>query len=263
MKRSVGGAGLVALVVLQVALVPGAVAAQRARAETPSPLAPLLAAALGGGTDAEVDAAIDALRVRADERATAALVSLTRHRRIGARRRAYLALASLRGLEARAAVSSGLSDTDPGIRGLCARALGDMSAHEALPRLFLALERGVHDATRSIGALASEAELARYHAQLERAPLGAMLDGYARIVRRPDLSWELKQDVLHRLFEVSGLEVRSFLVQWHRELPATAPAALRSDLERSIRRIPLRPRERPAAPITPGSTPAASSRVAP
>jgi hypothetical protein len=116
------------------------------------------------------------------------------------------------------------------------------------PRLFLALERGVHDATRSIGALVTEAELPRYHSHLERVPLGAMLEGYARIVRRPDLSWELKQDVLHRLFEVSGLEVRGFLVQWHRELPASAPAALRADLERSIRRIPLRPRVRPVAP---------------
>lgn len=219
-------------------------------------------AALAGGTDAEVDAAIDALRERADEAATDALVSLTRHRRVGARRRAYLALASLRGPQAREAVSRGLSDADASIRGLCARSLGEMGAHEALPRLFLALERGVHDATRSIGALVGEDELPRYHGHLGRVPLGAMLEGYARVVRRSDLSWELKQDVLHRLFEVSGLEVRGFLVQWHRELPTSAPAELRADLERSIRRIPLRPRVRPGQTAQPGQ-PAAAADAAP
>jgi len=258
---------VLALALLLTPATAGAQARQRGPA-TP-PLAPLVDAALGGGSDAEVDAAIDALRERADEASTPALVSLTQHRRVGARRRAYLALAALRGPEARAAVAAGLSDADASIRGLCARALGEMGAREALPRLFVALERGVHDATRSIGALATEADLARYHTHLERVPLGAMLEGYGRIVRRADLSWELKQDILHRLFEVSGLEVRGFLVQWHRELPATAPATLREDLERSIRRIPLRPRERtarpaaqPAAAATPAQ-PAAAATPAP
>lgn len=243
------------LLLLTVPMVAGAQG--RPRSQPLPPLAPLVDAALGGGTDAEVDAAIDALRERADEAATPALVSLTQHRRLGARRRAYLALGSLRGPAARAAVSAGLSDADASIRSLCARALGEMGAHEALPRLFLALERGVHDAARSIGSLASEADLARYHTHLERVPLGAMLEGYGRIVRRADLSWALKQDVLHRLFEVSGLEVRGFLVQWHRELPASAPVALREDLERSIRRIPLRPRERGPRPAAPAAAPAA------
>lgn len=242
---------VLSLLVLTAPAVAGAQA--RPRSQPLPPLAPLVEAALGGGTDAEVDAAIDALRERADEAAAPALVSLTQHRRLGARRRAYLALASLRGPAARDAVSAGLSDADASIRSLCARALGEMGAHEALPRLFLALERGVHDATRSIGSLASEADLTRYHTHLERVPLGAMLEGYGRIVRRADLSWALKQDILHRLFEVSGLEVRGFLVQWHRELPASAPVALREDLERSIRRIPLRPRERAARPAAPAA----------
>lgn len=243
---------LACVLALLALLTPCQLAAQgRSRPAAAPPLAPLVEAALAGGPDAEVDAAIDALRARADEAATPALVSLTQHRRLGARRRAYLALASLRGPEARAAVSAGLSDADASIRSLCARALGEMGAHEALPRLFLALERGVNDATQSIGSLASEADLPRYHAHLERVPLGAMLEGYGRIVRRADLSWALKRDILHRLFEVSGLEVRGFLVQWHRELPASAPAELREDLERSIRRIPLRPRERGARPAAP------------
>ncbi len=255
-------AALATCLALALPWVSGKATAQRTRPAPTAALAPLVDAALAGGTDAEVDAAIDALRERADEGATAALVSLTLHRRVGARRRAYLALASLRGPDAREAVSRGLSDADASIRGLCARALGEMGAHEALPRLFLALERGVHDATRSIGALVSEAELPRYDGHLERVPLGAMLEGYARIVRRADLSWELKQGVLHRLFEVSGLEVRGFLVQWHRELPASAPASLRADLERSIRRIPLRPRVRPGQPGQPPQ-PAQPANAAP
>ncbi|MCA9576600.1 MAG: hypothetical protein R3B40_01745 [Polyangiales bacterium] len=215
--------------------------------DTAGDLDALIGRALGGESDAEVDAAIDALRDRADARAVPALVSLSRHRRAGARRRAYLALAALRNDVARDAVSGGLSDVDASVRSVCARALGDMDARAALPRLFTALERGVHDAARSIGALAREEDLPRFHVHLGTIPLSAMLEGYARIVRRTDISWDQKRDVLHRLFEVAGLEVRGFLAQWLRELPASAPAALRADLERSIRRIPLRPRARGGA----------------
>jgi hypothetical protein len=230
----------------------------RAGGQDAPPLADLIAAALGGGSDASVDAALDALRERADERSVDALISLARHRRAGARRRAYLALATLRAGVARDAVARGLSDVDPGVRSVAARALGDMGAQEALPQLFVALERGVHDAARSIGALARSGDLPRFHAQLGAAPLPAMLEGYARLVRRADLSWGDKQDILHRLFEVSGLLVRAFLVQWHHDLPAAAPAELRGDLERSIRRIPLRPRARAATPApTPATTGAA------
>lgn len=244
-------AALSVLVVLS-GSVPAPVAAQRAVTEarstdTAGDLDALIGRALGGESDAEVDAAIDALRDRADARAVPALVSLSRHRRAGARRRAYLALAALRNDVARDAVSGGLSDVDASVRSVCARALGDMDARAALPRLFTALERGVHDAARSIGALAREEDLPRFHVHLGTIPLSAMLEGYARIVRRTDISWDQKRDVLHRLFEVAGLEVRGFLAQWLRELPASAPAALRADLERSIRRIPLRPRARGGA----------------
>ena len=267
-RRAAGGPRLFVLCVslaLTAVATPLAARAQGAstraatpRAQRPDPaptLESLIAAAVAGGSDASVDAALDALRERGDERASEALVSLTTHRRVGARRRAYLALAALRGERARDAVSKGLSDIDGGIRSLCARALGEMGAREALPRLFLALERGVHDAARSIGALADEEQLPRFHAQLGRVPLGPMLEGYGRLVRRTDVSWAAKQDILHRLFEVSGLEVRGFLVQWHRELPTSAPEGLRADLERSIRRIPLRPRSR--ALVAPSSAPEA------
>jgi hypothetical protein len=161
---------------------------------------------------------------------------------------------------ARDAVVHGLSDIDPSVRAVAARALGDMGAHDALPQLFSALERGVHDAARSIGALAREADLPRFHAHLGTVPLSAMLEGYGRLVRRADVSWAQKQDILHRLFEVSGLQVRGFLVQWHHDLPTGAPADLRADLERSIRRIPLRPRVRDTGGAT---TPASSSSSAP
>ena len=124
-------AALATCLALALPWVSGKATAQRTRPAPTAALAPLVDAALAGGTDAEVDAAIDALRERADEGATAALVSLTLHRRVGARRRAYLALASLRGPDAREAVSRGLSDADASIRGLCARALGEMGAHEA------------------------------------------------------------------------------------------------------------------------------------
>jgi hypothetical protein len=114
-----------------------------------------------------------------------------------------------------------------------------MGATESLARLFRALERGVHDATRSIGTLVSDAELPRYHGYLGRIPLAAMLEGYTHIVGRPDLSWDVKRDVLHRLIEVSGPDVRRFLVEWHEALPRRAPESFRVELERSIRRIPV------------------------
>ncbi len=217
-------------------------AAGRAQAETET----LIQAALAGGDDDAVDAALDALRERPDPAALEALLSLTSHRRVGARRRAYLALGALSTPESRQTVARGLADPNPAVRNLCARILAEIGHPSDLPRLFLALDRGVLDATKAIGALGDQAALERFHSHLGTIPLAVMLDGYGRFVRRADIAWSTKADILHRLFEVAGLEVRAFLVQWHRDLPASAPSTLRLDLERSIRRIPLRPRPRRA-----------------
>lgn len=221
-----------------------------------------LTAILGrGGPDAEIHAAIDALGELGDPSALDALTPYTRHRRVAARRRAYMAIARIgrhtEDASPRRAVVAvlrrGLRDVEAPVRDACARAFVHLPpeiAQPAVEDLFTALGLGVHGAAASLGAIAPTSALARYDGHLGRLPIGTMLEGYTRFVRRHDIPVEAKRAIGQRLEEVAGLSVRAFFVAWRRDMGDETPQALRAQVERSIRRIPTandpRLRRRPA-----------------
>ncbi|MEJ7735259.1 MAG: HEAT repeat domain-containing protein, partial [Polyangiaceae bacterium] len=96
-----------------------------------------------GTTAALAKQAIEALGAIGVASASAAIRPYIRHRTPEVRRAAVRALAGTKGPEALAAWREGLRGDDGMVRGFSATGIGNAGAHEALPDLFLALDRNV------------------------------------------------------------------------------------------------------------------------
>jgi hypothetical protein len=203
---------------------------------------PHLARVLRSGRSDEVtNRALTALRGLAHPSAIDVLVEFTHHRRAGARRLAYQALAAIQDRRVPALLEQGLRDSDRNVRATCARSLGEIGANQSVGTLFLAFDRGVVEAAISIGKLGSRQQLTQFNEHLGNMPLSVMLSGYTEFVRRSDLPDEVKIDIIGRLGEVSGPMVRVFLQRYLDTLPTRGRAAnsrLRTVVIDTLRRIP-------------------------
>ncbi len=209
-------------------------------------IVPYLAELLRAGQpDPITDRALEALGGLAHPSAIEVLEEFTRHRRIGARLRAYRALAAIRDPRVVPLVERGLRDPERTVRAAVAVALGEMGARKSLDVLFRAFEAGVVEAALSIGKLGDAGAVERFHQHLGRRPLGVMLSGYEGFLLRRDVPLDVKKDIVTRLGEVSGPMVRSFLQQILDRLPPTRPRKQREELRKlvrvTIRRIPPAP----------------------
>lgn len=191
-----------------------------------------------GQPDPITDRALEALAVLAHPDAIEVLTFFTHHRRVGARRRAYEALAAIDDPRIRPILETGLSDSDRSIRGATALALGEMGARESLDVLFRAFERGVVEAAIAIGKLGDRRSVERFSEHLGRRPLAIMLSGYGEFLRRDDISNEVKSEIVARLGEVSGPMVKRFLQDYLTTFSERDGSDLRRQVEETIRRIP-------------------------
>ena len=203
---------------------------------------PHLARVLRSGRSDEVtNRALTALRGLAHPSAIDVLVEFTHHRRAGARRLAYQALAAIQDRRVPALLEQGLRDSDRNVRATCARALGEIGANQSVGTLFLAFDRGVVEAAIAIGKLGNRQHLTTFNEHLGNMPLSVMLSGYTEFVRRSDLADDVKIDIIGRLGEVSGPMVRVFLQRYLDTLPTRGRAAnsrLRTVVIDTLRRIP-------------------------
>lgn len=203
------------------------------------PLADLLRS---GPTDHISDRALNALKIIAEPDSIEVLTELTNHRRVGARRRAYQALAAIDDRRIRPLLERGLRDSDRGVRGAAALALGSTGAKQSLDLLFRAFERGVIEAAIAVGKLGDDASVERFHGYLGQQPLGVMLSGYNEFLRRDDIAINVKKAIVERLGEVAGIMVRRFLDDYSRTFPETtrnrALQELKTLVETTVRRIP-------------------------
>lgn len=209
------------------------------RPEVVPPLADLIRS---GQPDVITDRAIQALERIADPSAIDVLTELLQHRRPGARRRAYVALAAIEDPRVRLLLERGLRDSDRSVRGAAALALGELGAKESLELLFRAFERNVVEAAIALGQLGDGAAVERYHAFLGQEPLGVMLTGYDAFLRREDIAIDVKKAIVDRLGEVAGVTVRRFLQDYLRSFPDRirdrGPRELKALVEQTIARIP-------------------------
>ena len=222
------------------------------RPEVIGPLADLLRA---GQPDPITDRALEALGALGHPAAIEVLTVFTHHRRVGARRRAYEALAAIDDRRVIPILETGLSDSERTVRATAALALGEKGARQSLDILFRAFERGVVEAAIAIGKLGGEQHVERFTEHLGQRPLAIMLSGYHEFLRRDDISNEVKSEIVGRLGEVSGPMVKRFLQEYLGTFPEPSrrrrPSDLQQQVEETIRRIP----DEPAA-TTPAQAPA-------
>jgi hypothetical protein len=190
-----------------------------------------------GHTDAVTDRALETLGTLGTPAAGTVLGQYAHHRRVGARARAFTALARVAGSDRvlRELVASGLRDSAPEVRAAAARALETLKATEATPVLLKALGRGVPEAAVTLGAIGDVSSLDGYNAYLRKQPLDVMLTGYERYLLRPDLNEKVKLDVIARLEDVSGPAVLRFMSALARR--PQLPAAVRQAASASTLRI--------------------------
>lgn len=202
------------------------------------PLAELLRS---GQSDVITDSALEALQRLAMPQALDVLSEFTHHRRVGARRRAYAAIAAVRDdRRVPALLEQGLRDSDRNIREECAQALGRIGARGSIEMLFRAFERGVLGAAEAIGRLGGEAEVNRFNAFLGRVPISVMLGGYDQFLQRRDISDAVKIDIIGRLREVSGRLVCQSLLTFRDTLPPPGrqpPTDLRRTLTQALDQV--------------------------
>ena len=204
---------------------------------------PIAALLRSGRRDRITDRALNALKVLAAPQAIDVLAEFRNHRRPGARRRAYQALAAIEDRRVPGLLERGLRDSDRTVRGAAALALGEVGSDANLEVLFLAFERNVVEAAIAIGKLGDNESVARYTESLGREPLGVMLSGYHEFLRRDDISSAKKTEVIERLGEVSGTMVRRFLQEYLGTFPEgrirnETLRELKDVVEQTIRRIP-------------------------
>lgn len=241
---------------------------------------PTIADLLRSGPPDEVtDQALDALAALSHPSAMEVLVATTNHRRVDARRRAYVAISTINHRDRPALLEECLSDSDRAIRGLCALSLGDIGSKRSLDILFRAFERGVVEAAISIGKLGDEEDIDRFDTYLGQQPLPIMLSGYKEFLSRNDINKKRKiqvvtgaceaelearkrdqamidrgrtptrdpnevlcePDRLYGLGEIGGPAVRRFLFDYLGTFPENGESELQRAVEETIRRIPEDP----------------------
>ncbi|MEZ4254388.1 MAG: HEAT repeat domain-containing protein [Polyangiales bacterium] len=202
-----------------------------------------------GQTDAVTDRILAALGGLARPTAIDVIEPFTRHRRTGARLAAYRALAGIKSPRVAPMVARGLSDSDRTVRAASAVALGEMGAKETVPTLFRAFDRGVVEAAESIGSLGDAAAVTKFHESLGTQRLSVMLGGYKRFLARTDIAVAVKQDILTRLGEVAGPEIKQFMLA----LVAAPPKAWNPKLARIARDTANRIPDRKPANTRPGA----------
>jgi HEAT repeat protein len=191
-----------------------------------------------GQPDPITDRALQALQGLAHPKAIEVLTEFTKHRRTGARKRAYQALAAIDDPRIPDLLEQGLRDPERSVRSTAALSLGEIGAKKSLGVLFQAFEAGVVEAAIAIGKLGDAESVKRFTEHLGERPLGIMLSGYRHFVRRDDISDETKTEIVTELGEVSGPMVRRFLEDYMETFPEDADSELVKHVSKTLRRIP-------------------------
>jgi hypothetical protein len=177
-------------------------------------------------------AAIETLGDVESEPAGAALFFYARHRDVALRRAAVQALTRTGGALATKALRLGLTDPDPGVRGLSAAGLGTLRAREAIFDLFAALDHRVAEASGSIGQICTSHECDKLAEKLGALPFGVVTAGLDRALFRPaaEVSEDAKVKIVGRIRELGTGEANHFLrdVQgrWKKERSARVKQAI-------------------------------------
>jgi len=226
--------------------------------EAPQAIDPLVALLRTGPADIYTEAILEALGSLARPQALPVLLDYLRHRRVNVRTKVVDAIAAIRDPRVRPALEQALRDSDPRVRGAAALALGRTGATASLPILFRAFERGVPEAAVAIGQLGNAASSEQLLAYLGQRPLPLLLPGFKEFMARRDFPEPAKLHVVEKLLELSGPQVKRFLITYVGTLPENDRSRVRQAAEEAIRRIPDEAAPQRAPRPAPAPAPAAT-----
>ncbi|MEM9187858.1 MAG: HEAT repeat domain-containing protein [Myxococcota bacterium] len=175
-------------------------------------MVPVLSDRVRRGLRADLlDVALDTLAVLGRPEAGPVLFELSVHRRPAVRRKAVEAIVACRPEGGARALTTALSDSDPGVRGLAAVGLGQLGGPADVDVLFLAFDRGVLEAGVAIGQLATGPAFERLTAYLGRVPFDSLTPAFTELLARPRVPQAAKLDVIGRIGELATPGARQFL----------------------------------------------------
>ena len=204
---------------------------------TPDVVEPLSARVRRGLPPELLELAVDTLVITGRVEAGPVLIVLVAHRRPEIRLKAVQGIASLKPRGAEQSLTLALGDHDSQVRAVAAVGLGAIGARGSVDQLFLALERGVLEASTSIGQLATPAEAARLLGYLGRLSFDAISPGLGELLARADVPDRTKLDVIARLAELATGGTKTFLQDYVAALPSTDHGAVRRAAEDAAMRI--------------------------
>ena len=176
---------------------------------------PVLAARIHRGLAPELlESALDTLAVLGRAEAGPVLIALLSHRRASVRLRAVQALATCHPAGADHALTSALSDSAPEVRVAAATALGDIGATSAIDQLFLAFDRGIHEAGLAIARIARAEDVTRMLALVGHVPFTQMGPILADMLGRITIPERARLDVIAVLGEQASAQSRGLLEQY-------------------------------------------------
>ena len=203
-------------------------------------LAPAVEKLLDRGTTVTLGkAAMETLATLGKPSSSAAIRPYLRHRTPELRRAAVRALGKTKGPEAVAGFREGLRSDDGMLRGYSASGLGALGAKEALPDLFLALDRGVVEAATAVGQLCAGAECKKLTGYLGKLPLDVVTSGIdAALFRSPPLDEALLLDLVTAVRELATPEAGKYLADVASRWPATGSQKVKKALDQAVAMIP-------------------------
>lgn len=192
-----------------------------------------------GASTAIVKGAIEALGAIGQASSSAAIRPYLRHRTQDLRRAAAKALVATKGPDAIAAFKEGLRSSDAGVRGYSAQGLGNLGATDALPELFLALDRNVSEAAAAIGQLCRPDECRAFAKKLGKVPFDVMTFGFdAILLRASPLPDDVLLETVGKIRELGTPEAGKYLVTVQGNWPKSGSAKVKQAIDTAIPSIP-------------------------
>src|SRR5262249_33053923 len=150
-----------------------------------APLARPIEELLGRGTSPEVGGlALTTLAKIGGPANADAILPYARHRSPEMRKKALKALVKTGAGSTVGALRAGLSDPDPGVRGVAASGLGTVKGREGMDDLFVALDHQVIEAAAAIGEMCIPDECEKLAAKTGVFGLDVMTTGFDQILFR-------------------------------------------------------------------------------
>ncbi len=192
---------------------------------------------LHSGPRADVtNAVLQCLGMIGHAKAVDTLIEFLNHRRSDARVTAIYALESFKSEKVARALEDALRDADAQVRATASLALGKHGTAQSVGVLFKAFDKGVTDAAISIGQLGSPEDADRLSRYLGKADIKMLLPGFDEFLRRPAFPEKAKLQILDKLFELAGPEVRRFALAYKASFPPNTDAN-KNELYKTVSRM--------------------------